>query len=67
MELPLLVPYPANINQEVLKEFPHVVGGVDLLHFHLSVHVAVVQEVDIGDLYLDVMIKVNVKTWFWDS
>lgn len=47
------VPYPANIHQEVLKEFPHVVGGVDLLHFHLSVHITVVQEVDIRDLHLE--------------
>lgn len=46
------VPYSANINQEVLEEFPHVVGGVDLLHFHLCVHIAVVQEVDVGDLHL---------------
>lgn len=46
------VPYSANINQEVLEEFPHVVGSVDLLHFHLCVHIAVVQEVDVGDLHL---------------
>lgn len=52
MELPGHFSYSANVNQEVLKEFPHVVGGVDLLHFHLSVDIAVVQEVDIGNLHL---------------
>lgn len=31
-----------------------MVGSVDLLHFHLSVHIAVVQEVDIGDFHLEV-------------
>lgn len=45
-------PYSANINQEILKEFPHVVGSVDLLHLHLCVHVAMVQEVDVGDFHL---------------
>lgn len=38
----LLLTHPANINKEVLKKFPHVVGRVDLLHFHLRVHVAVI-------------------------
>lgn len=47
------VSYSAYVNQKVLKEFPHVVGGVDFLHFDLSVNVAVVQEVDIGDLHLE--------------
>lgn len=45
-------PYSANVNQEVLEELPHVVGGVDLLHLNLSVHVTVVQEVDISYLHL---------------
>lgn len=44
--------YPADVDQEVLKEFPHVVGGVDLFHLHLRVNIAVVQEVDISDLHL---------------
>lgn len=44
--------YSANVNQEVLKEFPHVVRGVDLLHFHFCVHIAMIQEVDVGDLHL---------------
>lgn len=48
------VTHPADINQEVLKELPHVVGGVDLLHLHLRVHVAVVEEVDVGDLHLKI-------------
>lgn len=36
------VTYSANINQEVLEQFPHVVGGVDLFHLDLCVHIAVV-------------------------
>lgn len=44
--------YPANVHEEVLKQLPHVVGGINLLHLHLCVHVAVVQEVDVGDLHL---------------
>lgn len=44
--------YPADVDQEVLKEFPHVVGGVDLFHLHLRVNIAVVQEVDVSDLHL---------------
>ena len=35
-----------------LKELPHVVRGVDLLHLHLRVDVAVGQEVDVGVLHL---------------
>lgn len=46
------VAYPANIHQEVLKQLPHMVGGINLLHLHLCVHIAVVQEVDVGDLHL---------------
>lgn len=46
------VTYPANVHQEVLKQLPHVVGRINLLHLHLCVHIAMVQEVDIGDLDL---------------
>lgn len=53
------IPYSANVNQEVVKEFPHVVGGVDLLHFNLRIHIAVVQEVDISNLHLDVIVEHN--------
>jgi hypothetical protein len=35
-----------------LKELPHVVRGVDLLHLHLRVDVAVGQEVHVGVLHL---------------
>lgn len=44
--------YPTNVHQEVLKQFPHVVGGVNLLHLHFCVDIAVVQEVDVGNLHL---------------
>ncbi len=44
--------YPAYVDQKVLKELPHVVAGVDLLHFDLGVHVAMVQEVDIRNFDL---------------
>jgi hypothetical protein len=35
-----------------LEELPHVVGGVDLLHLHLRVDVAVGQKVDVSVLHL---------------
>lgn len=44
--------YPTNVHQEVLKQLPHMVGGINLLHLHLCVDIAVVQEVDIGNLHL---------------
>lgn len=44
--------YPAYVNQKVLKQLPHMVAGVDLLHFDLRVHVAMVQEVDISNFNL---------------
>jgi len=46
------VAYPTDVHQEVLKQLPHMVGGVDLLHLHLCVDVAVVEEVDVGNLHL---------------
>lgn len=44
--------YSADIHQEVIKQLPHVIAGVDLLHLHLRVHVAVIQEVHISHLHL---------------
>ena len=41
-----------DVDQEVLKQCPHVFAGVDLLHLNLCVHVAMVQEVDVANLYL---------------
>lgn len=41
-----------NVHEEVFKQGPHVFAGVDFLHLHLGVHVAVVQEVDVGRLHL---------------
>lgn len=46
------VAYPTNVHQEVLKQLPHVVRCINLLHLHLCIHIAVVQEVDIGNLHL---------------
>ena len=44
--------YTGHVHQEVVEELPDVVGGVDLLHLHLRVHIAVVHKVHIGCLYL---------------
>lgn len=44
--------HPTNVHQEVFKQLPHVVRCINLLHFHFCVDIAVVQEVDIGNLYL---------------
>lgn len=44
--------YSADIHQEVIKQLPHVITGVDLFHLHLRVHVAVIQEVHIRHLHL---------------
>lgn len=44
--------YPTNVHQEVLKQLPHMVGSVNFLHLHLCVDIAVVQEVDVGNLHL---------------
>ena len=43
----------AHVEEErLLKELPHVVGCVDLLHLDLGVDVAVIQEVDVCVLHL---------------
>ena len=44
-----------------------MVGGVDLLHLHLRVHVAVVQEVDVGDLHLEQSEVVNSDLFLSES
>ena len=44
--------YHGHVDEEVLKQSPHVVAGVDLLHLHLSVDVTMVQEVDVRVLHL---------------
>ena len=41
-----------HVYEEVLEEVPHVAGRVDLLHLHLRVDVAVIQEVDVPVLHL---------------
>jgi len=45
-------PHPADVHEEILKQLPHVITCVNLLHLHLSVHIAVIQEVDVSDLNL---------------
>jgi len=40
--LKCVMAYPANVNKEVLKQLPHVVGCINLLHLHLCVHITVV-------------------------
>jgi len=44
--------YTGHVDEEVVEELPDVVGGVDLLHLHLCVHIAVVHKVHIGRLHL---------------
>lgn len=44
--------YHSHVHEEVFKQRPHVVAGVNLLHFNLCVNVAVVQEIDVGILHL---------------
>lgn len=46
-------PYPADVYEEILKQFPHVIAGVNLLHFHLSIHIAVIQEVNVRNFNLE--------------
>lgn len=42
-----------HISQEAsLKQRPHVIGGVDLFHFHLRVDVAMVEEVYVRFFHL---------------
>lgn len=48
----LVTTHDAHVDEEVLEERPHVLAVVHLLHFHLRVHVAVVQEVDVRRLHL---------------
>lgn len=47
--------YPTDVNQEVLKQLPHVITGVNLFHFYFCVHIAVIQEVDVG--YFDLKVE----------
>lgn len=45
-------PYPADVHKEILKQFPHMIAGVNLLHFHLSIHIAVIEEVNVRNFNL---------------
>lgn len=44
--------HPGHVYKETFEEFPNVIAGVDLLHLHLSVHIAVVHEIYICYFYL---------------
>lgn len=46
--------YSGHVHQEVVEELPDVVGGVNLLHFNLCVHVAVIHKVYVGGFHLEV-------------
>ena len=48
----LVACYPSHVHGEVFKQFPDVVGRVDLLHLHLGVHVAVIHKVHVRDFHL---------------
>lgn len=40
--LDTLLSYPTNVHKEVLKQLPHMIGGIDFFHLHLCVDIAVV-------------------------
>ncbi len=42
-----------HVDEEALKQCPHVVAGVDFLHLDFRVDVAVVEEVDVRVLHLE--------------
>ncbi len=44
--------HPVHVYKEIVKEFPNVIAGVDLLHLHLCVHIAVVHEIYVCYFYL---------------
>lgn len=44
--------YTGHVHQEIIKELPDMGGGVDLLHFDLCVHVAVIHKVHISSFDL---------------
>ncbi len=52
--------YSADVHQEIIKKFPHVIAGVNLLHLHLCIHIAVIQEVHIGHLHLHMKYYIHI-------
>lgn len=50
----LQIHYPTDVNQEILKQLPHVITGVNLFHFYFCVHIAVIQEVDVCNFDLKI-------------
>lgn len=44
--------YPSHVKGEVLKQCPDVVAGIDLLHLHLCVYIAVIDKIDICNFHL---------------
>ena len=54
--------YNSNINQEVIKQCPHVATGIYFLHLNFCVNVTVIQKIDICCLHLKIKnIFVKVK------
>ncbi len=43
---------PIHVFKDIIKEFPNVIAGVDLLHLHLSVHIAMVHKIYVWYFYL---------------
>lgn len=62
-------PYPADVHKEILKQFPHVIAGVNLLHFHLSIHIAVIKEVNVCNFNLKTETDFSEKSvWYmWNK
>ena len=54
--------YPADVHKEILKQFPHVITGINLLHFHLRIHIAVIQEVNVCNFNLEERNRLFSKT-----
>lgn len=34
--------YPADVNEEILKELPHVIACINLFHFNFCVYIAMI-------------------------
>ena len=47
-----LAPHLLNVVHKVVEDNPHVIAGVDLLDLHISVNVAVHEELNIGSFHL---------------
>ena len=50
----IVATYHSHVNKKVLKQAPHVLAGINLLHFNLRVNVAMIQKVDVSIFNLQV-------------